>query len=112
MTFKNKINKIIEALKDLKALDISLINIADKNHETLAIIIASATSSLQAKSIADNLKIVAKKYKLNYLSTEGENVAEWILIDLADVVIHIMLSKQREFYDLEGLWHQEEAQKL
>ncbi len=93
-----------EALLDVKAkeiveLDISLIsNVAD------AIVIASGTSTRHVKSLANNVAEEARKAGFRPLGVEGERDAEWILVDLGFVVVHLMLPTARKFYDLENLW--------
>ena len=93
-----------EALEDVKAkyilaIDVSLIsNVAD------AIVIASGTSTRHIKALADNVAEEARKAGFRPLGVEGERDAEWILVDLGMVVVHIMLPTARKFYDLESLW--------
>ena len=93
-----------EALADVKAkeiveLDVSLIsNVSD------AIVIASGTSTRHIKSLADNVAEEARKAGFRPIGVEGERDAEWILIDLGLVVVHVMLPTARKFYDLESLW--------
>ena len=85
--------------KDILAIDVSLIsNVAD------AIVIASGTSTRHIKALADNVAEEARKAGFRPLGVEGERDAEWILIDLGFVVVHVMLPTARRFYDLESLW--------
>lgn len=85
--------------KDILALDVSSIsNVAD------AIVIASGTSTRHIKALADNVAEEARKAGFRPLGVEGERDAEWILIDLGFVVVHVMLPTARRFYDLESLW--------
>ena len=98
-----------EALADVKAkeiveLDVSLIsNVSD------AIVIASGTSTRHIKSLADNVAEEARKAGFRPIGVEGERDAEWILIDLGFVVVHVMLPTARKFYDLESLWRAPES---
>ena len=93
-----------EAIEDVKAkyilaIDVSIIsNVAD------AIVIASGTSTRHIKALADNVAEEARKAGFRPLGVEGERDAEWILIDLGFVVVHVMLPTARRFYDLESLW--------
>lgn len=93
-----------QALEDLKAEDIVELDVRDKTSVTDYLIIASGTSSRHVKSIANNVAVEAKKAGSKSLGTEGEDLAEWILVDLGDIVVHVMQPQIREFYDLESLW--------
>ena len=104
MTFRTKIIQIENLLSDFKASNITPILIDDFNYETRAMVIATGNSHVQTKSIASRLKVAAKKNKLGYLGIEGLELGEWILLDLDDVIVHIMLEKTRSFYQLEKLW--------
>ena len=70
----------------------------------LDLVIDGGTSSRHVKALADSVMEKAKKSGYKPLGTEGERGAEWILVDLGDVVVHLMLPATREFYDLERLW--------
>lgn len=95
---------IIDALDDIKAVDIRALDVRALTSVTDVMIIASGTSNRHVKSIADSVIKQAKEHNVEILGYEGEKQAEWILVDLADVVVHIMLPKSREFYHLESLW--------
>ncbi len=94
----------LAALEDMKAIDIRVIDVRDQTSITDIMVIASGTSTRHVKSIADNVELEAKKIGVKALGVEGDKGAEWILVDLADVVVHIMLPQVREFYALEKLW--------
>lgn len=106
----------INALEDSKALDIKCIDVKDQSNVTDYMIIASGTSRRHVRSMADNLAVNVKKSGLMLLGTEGEEEAEWILVDLGDVLVHVMMPDTRTFYDLEKLWapglRQEEQQDI
>ncbi len=94
----------IAALEDLKALDIVVLDVRGKSMVTDFMIIASGTSSRHVKAMANNVVVETKKNDLLPLGVEGENTGEWILVDLNDAVVHIMLPDTRDFYQLEKLW--------
>ncbi len=94
----------IHALEDLKAVDIRVIDVREQTSITDIMVIASGTSTRHVKAIADNVEEQAKKIGVKALGVEGDKGAEWILIDLADVVVHVMMPEVRDFYALEKLW--------
>lgn len=93
-----------EALEDVKAKDILAIDVSLISNVADAIVIASGTSTRHIKALADNVAEEACKAGFRPLGVEGERDAEWILIDLGFVVVHVMLPTARRFYDLESLW--------
>ena len=94
----------INALEDAKALDIKCIDVKGLSSVTDYMVIASGTSKRHVRSMADNLAVKAKKSGLIPLGTEGEEEAEWILVDLGDVLVNVMMPDTRTLYDLEKLW--------
>ena len=93
-----------DAVAELKARDTVEIDVRGKSSVTDYMVIASGTSSRHVKSIADEVVRFAKKLDVMPLGVEGEREAEWVLVDLGDVVVHVMLPRVREFYALERLW--------
>lgn len=92
------------ALEDAKAEDIQVIDLRDRSSFADFMLIASGTSTRQVKAAADRLVQRAKAGGLTPLGVEGDREAEWVLVDLADVVVHVMLPQTRAFYNLEKLW--------
>jgi ribosome-associated protein len=95
---------VMKALEDLKAENIVELDVRDKTDVTDYIIVASGNSSRHVKSIAGNVAMEAKKAGHPPIGVEGEDEGEWMLVDLADVVVHVMQPQIRKFYDLENLW--------
>ncbi|WP_273777443.1 ribosome silencing factor [Acinetobacter sp. GSS19] len=98
------LNVVREALVDVKAKDIIELDVSNISNVADAIVIASGTSTRHVKALADNVAEEARKAGFRPIGVEGERDAEWILIDLGFVVVHVMLPTARKFYDLESLW--------
>ena len=94
----------IAALEDVKAQDIVSINVREKTSVTDFMVIASGSSSRHVKSLVDNVLDKVKEQGVRPLGSEGLDTGEWALLDLGDVVVHVMLPTARQFYDLERLW--------
>ena len=92
------------ALEELKAKDAVQIDVRGKSSVADYMVIASGTSTRHVKSVADEVVRFAKRLDVMPLGVEGEREAEWVLVDLGDVVVHVMLPRVREFYALERLW--------
>jgi ribosome-associated protein len=95
---------VLAALDDLKARDVREIDVREKSSVTDLLVVASGTSSRHVKSIADEVVRKAKQAGLPPIGVEGQREAEWVLVDLGDIVVHVMLPRTREFYGLERLW--------
>ena len=92
------------ALEDLKAQDIKVLDVRDMSSVTDIMVIASGTSTRQVSAIARNVEEKAKEQGVRALGDEGIDTGEWALVDLGDVVVHVMLPTVRDFYQLEKLW--------
>jgi len=95
---------VIDALEDRKAVDIQTLEVKDSSSITDFMIIASGTSRRHVGSVADNLVQKIKENGMLPLGVEGQDAGEWVLVDLGDVIVHIMMPDTRAFYDLEKLW--------
>ncbi len=95
---------ILAALDDSKARDIAMLDVRKLTDVTDYMVICSGTSNRHTRSIANNLVVQAKAKGIIPLAVEGRETGEWILVDLTDAVVHIMLPQTREFYSLEKLW--------
>jgi len=102
---------VIDSLEDLKAINIVELDVSKQTDVTDSMIIATGTSTRHVKALAENVIADAKKAGSPALGSEGEPNADWVLVDLGDVVVHIMLAETRELYDLEKLWTFVEREK-
>lgn len=102
---------VVEALDDLKAVDVRVINVRGKSSVTDVMVVATGTSTRHVKSLADNVVVKVKQNGVIPLGVEGEDVGEWVLVDLADVVVHVLQAETRDFYQLEKLWETEPANR-
>jgi ribosome-associated protein len=95
---------VLRTLDDMKARDVTLMDVRGKTPVTDYMVVASGTSDRHVKAIAETVAYRAKDAGEPPLGTEGVNEGEWALIDLNGVVVHVMLPKVRDFYALERLW--------
>ena len=94
----------VEALDDIKAGNISVLETQDKTSLFSRMIIASGDSSRQVKALANNVAVGLKEAGFEILSTEGQDSGEWALVDAGDLVVHVMLPAVRDYYDIDTLW--------
>lgn len=95
---------IADKLDDTKAENIQILDVTEKSTITDCMIVCSGTSSRHVNAIAENIAAEARHAGLNFLSLQGKEDSEWVLVDLGDVIIHVMQEEIREFYQLEKLW--------
>ena len=95
---------VIDALDDMKAQDVTVLNTESLTDEFDRVIIATATSNRQTRALANNVHETVKDNGGDVLSTEGEDTGEWVLVDCGDIVVHIMQAPIRAYYNLEELW--------
>jgi ribosome-associated protein len=105
MTTEQLLQLVLFALDDGKGRDIKIIDVRGKTSIADFMVIASGTSERHVKSLAGHVVEEAKKNEAPPIGVEGENVGEWVLVDLGDVIVHVMKPQTREFYQLEKLWH-------
>lgn len=104
MTITKLQRTVVDALEDIKAQDIRVFNTTGLSDLFDRVVVASATSNRQTRSLANHLKEKAKEKGFPVVSTEGEESGEWVLVDLGDMVVHIMQPAIRAYYNLEELW--------
>ncbi len=95
---------VVARLDAMKAHDLKVIDVRGKTSITDFLVIVSGTSTRHVKSMGDEVVVTAKKFGMPPIGIEGEKDAEWMLVDLGDTVVHLMLPRIREFYGLERLW--------
>ena len=101
----NKIQKTaVTALEDIKARDITVLDVRKLTSLYDTLIIASADSNRQVKSLAHHVRDKLKDAGSTIIGTEGEDGGEWVLVDAGDIVVHIMQPTVRAYYNLEELW--------
>ena len=101
---KNIGEVVAGALDDLKAVDVHVLDVRHLTTVTDTMVVASGRSDRHVRAIAGAVVEHCKKAGFRPLGVEGERSGEWVLVDLADVVVHVMLPRVREFYNLEKLW--------
>jgi ribosome-associated protein len=104
MQTEELLNLVLEELDLRKAVQVSTLDVRGKTSITDFMIIATGTSTRHARSLCDYVFEKVKANGLQPLGVEGEVGSDWVLLDLGDVVLHIMTSQAREFYQLEKLW--------
>ncbi len=102
MKQKDTVEIIVNTLEEMKGVDILVLDMDGKTDVFDAMIIATGTSDRHVKSLANKVVDEAKSKKIGVLGVEQER--SWVLVDLYDVVVHVMLEETREFYSLEKLW--------
>ena len=111
LSFEQLRDLVTAALEDFKAIDIQHIDVSGQNPLTDMFVIASGSSVRHIRSMADNLIVKAKEAGVQPLGVEGDRQAEWVLVDLNDIIVHLMLPQTRAFYNLEKLWEASSQQR-
>ncbi|NER59013.1 ribosome silencing factor [Pseudomonas sp. MAFF212428] len=94
----------VAALEDVKAQDIQVLDVREKQSITDYMIIATGTSNRQIGAMLDKVRQMVKEKGVRPLGEEGKGESDWVLLDLDDVIVHMMTAAARQFYDLERLW--------
>jgi ribosome-associated protein len=94
---------VIDALEDVKALDIKVFNTTHLTSLFDRVVIASATSNRQTRALASSVADRGRSLDLT-VAVEGEDTGEWVVVDLGDIVVHVMQPAIRQYYNLEEIW--------
>lgn len=104
MSSKELASLVVSALDDMKAQAVTTFDVRHLTSITDYMVIASGRSDRHVRSLSESIRERAKLAGQTLLGVEGESSGEWVLVDLGDVVVHVMLPRVREFYNLEKLW--------
>ena len=104
LTTEEKTEAVVAALEDIKAQKINVIDTSKRSTMFERMVIASAQSTRQTKALADNVVAKLKERGEKIYGREGEENGEWILVDLGEVLVHIMQPAVRDYYNIEELW--------
>lgn len=102
---------VLSTLEEFKAVDVKSVDVTGQNPLTDHFVVASGNSTRHVKSMADKLVQAAKAEGVQPLGVEGEREAQWILVDLNDIIVHLMLPQARAFYNIEKLWEVSSEQR-
>ncbi len=102
---------VVDAIEDIKGFDIAVMDVRKLTSMTNYMIVASANSTRQCKAIADNVREKIKEKGYTIRGTEGDKEGEWVLVDLDDIVVHLMIPTTRAYYNLEQLWGEAESRR-
>ena len=104
MNSKDVIELAVKALEDMKGIDLVVIDIVGKSSIADAMIVVTGTSQRHVRSLAESVRLSAKQADHPPLGIEGGDSSDWVLVDLGDVIVHVMTEEKRDFYSLEKLW--------
>ena len=104
MKLEEQLKIVTDTIEELKGEDIITLKVLKQSADIEAIVVATGRSIQHVRGIANNIKIEAKRLGMKVVGIEGTETGHWVLVDLAEVVVHVMTEKTREFYKLERLW--------
>lgn len=100
---------IVDKIDDLKAKDVVVLDVTNQSNITDYMVICTGTSKTHVRAIAENVVVQAKAAGIPPLGVEGRDSSEWVLVDMGDVILHVMQDSTREYYQLEKLWTEHKA---
>ena len=109
MNLEQQLKVVTDTIEELKGEDIITLKVLEQSADIEAIVVATGRSIQHVRGIANNIKIEAKRLGMKVVGIEGTETGHWVLVDLAEVVVHVMTEKTREFYKLERLWSGSES---
>jgi len=98
------LNKVVSVLEEKKGQDITVLDVIGKTSITDYMVLVTSTSERHAKALSEYVMVEVKAYGVTPLGVEGQQGSDWVLLDLGDVILHIMTAQARDFYQLEKLW--------
>ncbi|QDC43711.1 ribosome silencing factor [Methylophilus medardicus] len=102
---------VVDALEDIKAFEITVMDVRRMTAMTSYMIVASGNSTRQCKAIADNVREKLKEKGIEARGVEGDKEGEWVLVDLGDIVVHVMVPATRAYYNIEQLWSESQSRR-
>jgi ribosome-associated protein len=105
LTTEEKTQAVVAALEDIKATDVTVINTSKRSSLFDRMVIASGKSNRQTRALADSVAVKLKEMGEEVHGREGDETGDWVLIDLGEVIVHIMVPAVRAYYNLEELWN-------
>jgi len=112
MQTDNLLKIVLNTLEEHKGLNITTIDVQGKTSVTDYMVLTTGTSNRHVKSLADFVEENLKQQGFKPLGVEGEQGSEWVLLDLGDIIVHVMTAQTRAFYQLEKLWNVENSEAL
>lgn len=100
---------VVRSLEDMKAVDLKVLDVSKLTSITDTMVVASGTSGRHVRALAENVVEKSKAHGRRPIGVEGEREGEWVLVDLQDILVHVMLPRVRDFYQLEKLWDMNEV---
>lgn len=104
MLSAEELKNVVDALDEVKGVDIRVLDVREKSSFADLMVIATGTSDRHVKALAGKVQEKCREAGERPIGVEGEREGQWVLIDLADVVVHVMTAQTRDFYNLEKLW--------
>ena len=104
MKLEEQLKVVTDTIEELKGEDIITLKVLKQSADIEAVVVTTGRSIQHVRGIANNIKIEAKRLGMKVVGIEGAETGHWMLVDLAEVVVHVMTEKTREFYKLERLW--------